>query len=67
MKDKLTKRQQQVAALAATGLSNKQIARKLGLAVGTVRIHLSAIYERMGWRNRTVLAITLSATGPMSS
>ena len=53
---KLTDRQDQIARLAATGLSNKQIARDLGISEGTVKIHMHAIFDRLGIRSRVVLA-----------
>ncbi len=53
---KLTDRQDQIARLAATGASNKQIARELGITYGTVGQHMKAIFDRLGIRSRTVLA-----------
>ena len=53
----LTDRQQQVATLVCDGLSNKIIARKLGLTEGTVKIHLHLIYKKLGVRSRTDLMI----------
>ena len=53
----LTDRQQQVATLVCDGLSNKIIARKLGLTEGTVKIHLHLIYKKLGVRSRTHLLI----------
>ena len=44
----LTKRRREVATLACRGLSNRQIAKKLGVTVGTVKVHLHAIYEKLG-------------------
>ncbi len=52
----LTARQDQIARLAATGLSNKQIARDLGISEGTVKLHMHGIFERIGIRSRVVLA-----------
>jgi DNA-binding NarL/FixJ family response regulator len=37
-------------------LSNKEIARELDIAEGTVKIHLSALFSQLGARNRTDLA-----------
>jgi two-component system nitrate/nitrite response regulator NarP len=53
--DRLTKRRRQVARLACRGLSNREIAKKLGLTEGTVKIHLHAIYEKLNIRSRTEL------------
>jgi two-component system nitrate/nitrite response regulator NarL len=40
----------------AEGLTNKQIAKRLRLAEGTVKVHLHRIYRKLGITNRTVLA-----------
>jgi two-component system, NarL family, nitrate/nitrite response regulator NarL len=45
-----------VAALAAQGLSNKQIARKLKIAEGTAKIHLHHVFRKLKINNRTALA-----------
>jgi len=58
---RLTPRQQVVAVLVADGLSNKEIARHLEVNEGTVKAHLSAIFERAGVRNRTSLARMMNA------
>ncbi len=48
----LTARQGEVLDTLATGASNKEIARKLGLTEGTVKIHLAAIYRVIGVKSR---------------
>ena len=48
----LTDRQRDVFGLLAEGCSTKAIARRLDLAVGTVKVHLAAIYRVMGARSR---------------
>jgi DNA-binding NarL/FixJ family response regulator len=55
----LTKRRRQVAKLACRGLSNREIAEKLGLIEGTVKLHLHAIYEELNIHSRTKLAVAL--------
>jgi DNA-binding CsgD family transcriptional regulator len=52
----LTPREQEVASLVITGLSNKQVGRELDLEEGTVKAHLSNIYRKTGVKNRTALA-----------
>jgi DNA-binding NarL/FixJ family response regulator len=51
----LTERQRQVASLACQGLTNKKIAEHLGLVEGTVKVHLNAVYEKLGVHSRTRL------------
>jgi DNA-binding NarL/FixJ family response regulator len=53
----LTPRQQDVAALVACGLSNKQIARRSGITVGTVKDHVHAILRATGCRSRAELIV----------
>ena len=52
----LTNREREVLALLAVGLSNKEIAAKLTLSVGTVRLHVSNILAKLGAPNRTTAA-----------
>lgn len=49
----LTPRQQDVLACLAEGKSNKEIARQLGLAEGTVKIHIAGILKALKVNNRT--------------
>jgi DNA-binding CsgD family transcriptional regulator len=51
----LTRRQGEVLALVAQGLPNRTIAATLGIAEGTVEVHLTAIFEKVGVRNRSAL------------
>ena len=51
----LTSREQEIASLASTGLSNKGIARRLELSEGTVKVHLHNIFQKTGVSNRTAL------------
>jgi DNA-binding CsgD family transcriptional regulator len=53
----LTARQREIRALLRDGLSNRDIATRLGLAEGTVKLHVSALLRRMGARNRTEAAL----------
>ncbi|HEX4879268.1 MAG TPA: response regulator transcription factor [Limnobacter sp.] len=49
----LTHKQQQVMHYLASGLSNKEIARKLDLSPETIKTHLREIFTRMNVKNRT--------------
>lgn len=59
----LTPREVEVAGAVATGLRNKEIAEKLSITEGTVKIHLHTIYEKLGVDGRTALVINLKETG----
>jgi len=59
----MTGRQMDVYRAAARGLSNKHIARELGIAESTVKSHLSAVYGALGVRNRTEAAYQASRDG----
>src|SRR6266545_4125956 len=52
----LTETERRVAALAAQGRSNKEIASTLYMSVHTVEAHLSRIYRKLEVRSRTELA-----------
>jgi DNA-binding NarL/FixJ family response regulator len=53
----LTGRQMDVVRLLARGLSNKAIARELGVSEGTVKVHLLAVFRALDVRNRTAAVI----------
>ena len=61
----LTAREQTVAKLAADGLSNKAIARELGLREGTVKVHMHSIFQKMRITTRMALiAVTEITSSP---
>ena len=49
----LSNREAQVAQLLVDGLSNKEIAKALGIADITVRLHLRRVFSKLGARSRT--------------
>jgi DNA-binding NarL/FixJ family response regulator len=55
----LTPQQFRVLTMVAEGRLNKQIADALGVQERTVKAHLSAIFERLGVRNRTQAGVLL--------
>ena len=57
--EQLSETEHQVAALAANGRSNKEIAAELYMGVSTVEAHLSAVYRKLGVR-RAELATRLA-------
>lgn len=50
--DALTKGQREVLSLVVEGQTNKEIARALGLAEITVKVRLTAVYRKLGVKNR---------------
>jgi two-component system nitrate/nitrite response regulator NarL len=64
----LTKREREIMLLVAQSLTNKDIARRLDLSEGTVKIHLHNIYQKIGVNNRTALAtLTLAYQDELSA
>jgi two-component system nitrate/nitrite response regulator NarP len=57
--DTLTRRQIEVARAAVSGLSNKELAQRLGVSEGTIKNHLHAIYERLNVDGRLALLLYL--------
>lgn len=53
----LTSRETEVLACITQGRSNREIAEQLHIAEKTVRIHVSAVLEKMGARDRTQATI----------
>ncbi len=59
----LSPRQVEVAALLVRGLSNKDIARTLGVAPATIKSHVTQVMAVLGARNRTDAAVRARAAG----
>lgn len=53
----LTPRQAEILRLLRQGLANRDIATRLGVGEGTVKLHVSALLKRLGVRNRTEAAL----------
>jgi two-component system nitrate/nitrite response regulator NarL len=53
----LTIRQREVFDLIVVGQTNKEIARKLGLSEGTVKIHVAKLFNRLGVHHRSAVAL----------
>lgn len=60
LETRLTERQRVVLRLLLQGRSNQQIAQELGIAPITVKVHLQAIFARLGVSNRTQAAVLAS-------
>ncbi|MGF6647185.1 response regulator transcription factor [Paraburkholderia sp. GAS82] len=56
--ENLAPRQQDIMRLVHRGWTNKMIARELGVAEGTIKVHLSVIFRALGVHNRsTAIAV----------
>ena len=59
----ITEREKSVLRLAATGLSNREIADALGLSEGTVKNYMSELMVKLESRDRTQAVIRAIAAG----
>jgi DNA-binding NarL/FixJ family response regulator len=60
---RMTRREREVIALIAEGLSNKEIAQRLHLAIDTVKSHVHNILEKLALHTRLEIA-SYAHTGP---
>ncbi len=60
---RLTPREQQVLTLLPRGLTNAELAEQLGVAAGTVKVHVERILEKLGVRDRTQAAVKATEWG----
>lgn len=60
---RLTDKQREVLDLVAAGLSNRLIARRLGISEKTVKSHLTAIYAALGVTDRVQAALWVARGG----
>jgi DNA-binding CsgD family transcriptional regulator len=61
----LAPRQHEVAALAANGRTNLEIADALGISINTVKLRLKQAFERLGVESRTELVRMLQRLAPL--
>lgn len=64
---RLTPQELEIARLAASGLTNKQIAERLFLSHRTVGAHLYQIYPKLGITSRAMLRDALESWSPLES
>jgi NarL family two-component system response regulator LiaR len=60
--ERVSARQRQVLSLVSQGLTNKEIATSLRIAVPTVNQHIRSLLLRFGASNRTKLAVLARAS-----
>ena len=53
----LTEREDAILRCLAGGMSNKLIARELGIAEGTVKVHVKHLLRKLGFRSRVEAAV----------
>ena len=63
----LTRREREIAALVAQGLSNKQIAAKLVISERTAECHILNILNKLGFNARTQIASWATDRTPTSA
>jgi DNA-binding CsgD family transcriptional regulator len=61
--EKLTTQEREIARLAATGMTNRQIAERLFLSDRTVGAHLYRVFPKLGITSRAALRDALAALG----
>jgi pimeloyl-ACP methyl ester carboxylesterase len=59
----LTPRQEEVAALVAAGLTNREVAERLGITERSAESHVERIRLRLGFRSRSQVAVWYVASG----
>lgn len=57
----LTPRERELAGLVAKGLRNREIAERMAVTEGTVKVYLNTVYTKLGIGNRTALALLVMA------
>ena len=61
--DSLTPTELRIVCLVATGLTNPQIAEQMFIARGTVKVHLSHVFAKLGVSTRAELAMRATKRG----
>lgn len=59
----LTETERRIAELAATGLTNREIAHQMFLSPKTIESNIARVYQKLGIRSRAELGSRLGRTG----
>jgi DNA-binding CsgD family transcriptional regulator len=65
--DALTPSERRIGGMAASGLTNREIANHLFLTVKTVEMHMSRTFDKLGTASRRELAHFLGSESPVAS
>ncbi len=60
----LTRREEEILDLIAAGMSNKQIARELAIAEGTIKVHVKHLLKKLNLRTRLEAAVWCTRNSP---
>lgn len=60
----LTRREFEISHLVAAGLSNKEIARRLGIGLGTTKSHVHTLLNKLSLRRRGEVAVRMNERPP---
>jgi DNA-binding CsgD family transcriptional regulator len=61
LSQELTRRETEILLLVGSGMSNKEIARHLGLSDGTVKVYVHSIFRKTGAKSRYGLVAQMAA------
>ena len=61
--DALTRREKEIASAVTLGLRNRDIADRLGMTEGSIKVYLHRIYGKLNVENRTGLAMLMREAG----
>lgn len=61
----LARREREIANEVAQGARNREIAERLGMSEGTVKVYLYTIYQKLGIKTRTELALLAHGRAPV--
>lgn len=65
--ENLTMREHEIVGLIFDGMSNKEIARKLGIEVSTVKSHVHNLLQKLNLDRRGKIAVRLRCVAPITS
>ncbi|HZP45616.1 MAG TPA: response regulator transcription factor [Candidatus Binataceae bacterium] len=61
--EQLTRRESEIVRYVAMGLRNSEVAQRLAIAEGTVKVHLNNIFQKLNIRDRVQLTLYALARG----